>query len=252
MPGKRDFLWVDLEGAWALASGLQPSPTCKRDWGSPGGRRRDFMVGCPLAVAGVHSWRVQTDRWIAPHLAVRNFFDCCWWSCCVTQPVQRTPLWPASWLPVVDKGRSSKSVEVQRVWVVYDERLQFMSRQDALLLDEALGADDVSMAWLIWSRAAEAALVNAYRFSGGPLPSRSMVLGRGSAMFRVVRPGGHPVRKARGNIADVHDAADVFLYRDASIVPSLEVRRRFKAVMDVLDAMIRSGISLSRSVELTA
>ena len=27
-------LWVDLESACALAAGLQPSPTCKRDWGS--------------------------------------------------------------------------------------------------------------------------------------------------------------------------------------------------------------------------
>ena len=62
--------------------------------------------------------------------------------------VQRTPLWPASWLPVVDKGRGSKSVEVQRAWEVYDERLQFMSRQDALL-DESLDADDVSGAWLV-------------------------------------------------------------------------------------------------------
>ena len=128
----------------------------------------------------------------------------------------------------------------------------FMSRQDALLLDETLGVDDVSRAWLVWSRAAEAALVDAYWFSGGPLPSRGMVLGRSSAVFRVVRLGGHPVRKARANIADVLDAADVFLYRDSSIAPLLDMRRRFKAVMDVLDAMIRSGISLSRSLELTA
>ena len=34
--------------------------------------------------------------------------------------------------------------------------------------------------------------------------------------------------------------------------PCLTLRRRFKAVMDVLDAMIRDGISLARSVELTA
>ena len=52
------------------------------------------------------------------------------------QPVQRTPLWPASWLPAVDEGGRSKSVEVQRVWEVYDERLQYMSRQDAMRLDE--------------------------------------------------------------------------------------------------------------------
>ena len=143
-------------------------------------------------------------------------------------------------------------LKFQRVGEVYDERLQVMSRQDALLLDEALGADDVSMAWAVWSRAAESALLDAYRFSGGPLPSRCMVLGGGSAMFRVVRLGGHPVRKARGNVADAHDAADVFLHRDASLAPLIDMRRRFKAVMDVLDAMIRSGIALSQSVELTA
>ena len=56
----------------------------------------------------------------------------------------------------------------------------------------------------------------------------------------------------RGDAADVHDAADIFLYRDSSVAPLLDVRRMFKAVMDVLVAMIRSGISLARSVELTA
>ena len=127
-----------------------------------------------------------------------------------------------------------------------------MSCRDALLLDAALAAGDVSRAWLVWSGAVEAALADDYRFSGGPLPSRGLVLGRRSASFRVVWLGGHKVRKARGNAADGHDAADVFLYRDSSIAPSLDMWRRFKAVMDVLDAMIRYGVSLSRSVELTA
>ena len=126
------------------------------------------------------------------------------------------PLWPASWLPVVDKSRGSKSAEVQRVWEVYDERLQFMSRQDALLLDESLGWDDVSMAWTVWSRAAESALADAFRFSGGPLPSRSLILGRGAASLRRVQLGGHWVRGARANAADARDAADIFLYRDFS------------------------------------
>ena len=89
------------------------------------------MVGCPLAVAAVLSCKVQGDRWIAQHLAVRTFFDCCRCTSRVTQPVARTPLWPASWLPATDKSRGSKSVEVQRVWEVYDERLQFLSRNDA-------------------------------------------------------------------------------------------------------------------------
>ena len=219
---------------------------CKKAWDSVGGHRRDFMVGCPLAVAPVSSCTVLGDRWIAPHLAVCTLFDCSRWTCSVTQVVRCTPLWPASWLPAVDKSRGSKSVLVQRVWEVYDERLQFMSCQDALLLDASLAVGDVSQAWAVWSGAVEAALVDAYRFSGGPLPSRGLVLGRGSASFRVVWLGGHKVRKARGY------AADVFLYRDSSIAPLLDLRRRLKAVMELVDAMIRYGVSLSRSVELSA
>ena len=126
-----------------------------------------------------------------------------------------------------------------------------MSRRDALLLDESLGLDDVSVAWTVWSRAAEAALADAYQFSGGPLPSRGLVLG-GAALFRWVQLGGPWVRRARANAADAHDAADVFLYRDLFVAPLLDMRRRFMVVMDLLGAMIRSGVSLSRSVELTA
>ena len=169
-----------------------------------------LLLCCPLAVAAVLSCKVQADSWIAPHLAHRTLFDCCRWDCRVTQLVQRTPLWPASWLPAIYKCRGSKSVEVQRVWDVYDERLQLMSRQDASHLNESLDAGDVSRAWLVWSGAAEAAVADAYRFSGGPLPGRGLVLGRGMARFRLCRLGGHQVRKARGNVADAHDAADVF------------------------------------------
>ena len=127
-----------------------------------------------------------------------------------------------------------------------------MSRQDALLLSESLGIGDVSQAWLVWCRAAETALADAYCFSGGPAPCHGLVLGRGLARFRRVRLGGYKVRKVRCNAVDVHDAADVFLYRDSSISPLLDMRRRFKDVIDVLDAMIRHGISLAQSVELTA
>ena len=92
-------LWVDLQSAWALACGVEPAAACKRTWGSPQvGRRRDFMVGCPLAAAAVSSCRVEPERWIVPHLAVGAHFECGRWSCEAIQPVQRTPLWPASWL----------------------------------------------------------------------------------------------------------------------------------------------------------
>ena len=53
-------------------------------------------------------------------------------------------------------------------------------------------------------------------------------------------------------LAAVHDAADVFLYRDSSIAPLLDMRRRFRAVISVLDSMTSHGVTLSRSVELTA
>ena len=84
------------------------------------------MVGCPLLAAAVLTCTVQIDRWIAPHLAVRALFDYGRWSCSVTQPVRFSPLWPAFWLPAVDKSRGSKSVEVRRV---YDDRHQFMSQR---------------------------------------------------------------------------------------------------------------------------
>ena len=60
------------------------------------------------------------------------------------------------------------------------------------------------------------------------------------------------VRKVRGSAADAQDAADFFLFRDSSIAPLLDMRRRFKAVMDVLDSMISHGVTLSRSIKLTA
>ena len=63
--------------------------------------------------------------------------------------------------------------------------------------------------------------------------------------------GGPKFRKARTSAADVHEAGDVFMYRDSSIALLPDLRRRIKAVMDVLDSMIRSGVSLGRSVELT-
>ena len=89
-------LWVDFGEAWAVAAGLRPAPTCKRCWAAAGGHRRDFILGCPLAAAAILSCKVQPDRWIAPHLAVRALFDYGRWDAWVAQHVRCTPLWPAS------------------------------------------------------------------------------------------------------------------------------------------------------------
>ena len=243
-------LWVDLESAWAFASGVLPAATCKRAWGDVGGHRRDFMVGCPLVAAAVHSCSVQQDRWIVPHLAVRASFLYSSWTCQVSQPVKRTPLWLASWLPAIDKTRGSKSVEVQRVWEIYDERLQFMSREDDLGLDEALLCGDVSRAWMIWSSAAERALADAFQFAGGPVPARGLVLGRGAARMRTVRLGGPMVRSVKRSAVGDGEFDDVSLYRDSSAAPVLDLRRNLKAILDLLDSIIRFGASLSRDVQL--
>ena len=69
-----------------------------------------------------------------------------------------------------------------------------MTRDDALNLDEALRSGDVSRAWSVWSSAAEAALADAYKFAGGPVLDRGLVLGRGSLLVRTVRLGGPEVR----------------------------------------------------------
>ena len=117
--------------------------------------------------------------------------------------------------------------------------------------DECLGAGDVSRAWLVWSSAAETALADAYQFAGGPVPERCLIMGRGTARMRTVRFGGPMKRPYRRNVADAQEGGEVFLNRNSSAAPLLDLRRRLKAVMDVPDVMIRDGVSLARSEELT-
>ena len=99
-----------------LASGRGPGVICKQDLGSSIGSRRDFTVGCPRVAAAVSGCEVLVDRWVVPHFAVLTCFDYSRWLARVSLPVQRSPLWLASWLPVLDKSRGSKAAEVQRVW----------------------------------------------------------------------------------------------------------------------------------------
>ena len=187
----------------------------------------------------------------SPHFAVRSWFDACRWTARVTQPFRYTPVWPACWIQAVDRSRSSRSAEVRKVWEVYDERLAFIPASDTLCLENALQAGDLSHAWRVWSSAAENALVAAFCLAGGPVPERGFHLGRGVACFNKVRLGGPKVRKARARCADPGDGAQVDLYRDASAAPLVDLRRRLRAVLDVLVAIRRSGFSVSRGLELT-
>ena len=244
-------LWIDLEASWASASGRNPEITCKRTWDSDSGNRRDFQIGCPLCAAAVLSCEVLGDRWLQPHFAVRTWFGASRWTARVTQPFRYTPVWPACWVHAVDRSRSSRSAEVRRVWEVYDERLSLVRAGDMLSLENALYSGDVSGAWLAWSSAAEDALVEAYCLAGGPVPDRGFHLGRGAARFNRVRLGGPKVRKARARCLDPGDGALVDLYRDASVAPLVDLKRRFRSVLDILSAMRRFGFSVSRGLELT-
>ena len=199
----------------------------------------------------VLSCSVLGDRWLQPHFAVQTWFDACRWTARVTQPFRFTPVWPASWIRAVDRSRTSRSAEVRRVWEVYDERLGVIHARDVHSLDRALYSGDVPGAWLAWSSAAEGALVEAYCLVGGPIPDRGFHLGRGVARFNKVRLGGPKVRKARAWCFDPGDGAQVDLYRDASVAPLVDLRRRFRAVLDVVGAVRRSGFSVSRGLELT-
>ena len=51
---------------------------------------------------------------------------------------------------------------------------------------------------------------------------------------------------------DMVTALTLLMYRDSSAALLLDLRRGIKAVMDMLDASIRDGFSLARSVELAA
>ena len=109
--------------------------------------------------------------------------------------------------------------------------------QDALQLDESLAAGDVSRAWLLWSGAVETALVDAYQFSRGPLPSRVLFLAGG-----VLRFGLSGLVVTRFGRFVVMLLMPMMLLMFSCIV----------TVMNVLGAMIQYGVSLSRSEELTA
>ena len=108
-----------------------------------------------------------------------------------------------------------------------------------MLLDESVNM--VMCLSLGWSglRLLRMPLLMLIGFAGGSVPVRGLVVGRGTARFRVVRLGGPKVCKVRRSAADVHEAGDVFMHRDLSIAPLLDLRRRIKAVMNVLDSMVR-------------
>ena len=168
-------LWVDLE---ASAGGMQPAATCKRTWEYAGGHRGDSCCCCLFFLARLS----QTGGLLLILLSG------------LMLRVLGGLVGLISWSSVLPSGLLLGCLLLLRAGFqvgggtkslgVYDDRLQFMTGHDALLLDESLRVGDVSRAWRVWSGAAETALDDAYRFAGSPIPTRGLVLGRGSALFQ--------------------------------------------------------------------
>ena len=115
------------------------------------------------------------------HYAVRASFSMGRWSARACLPTRFSVLWPAAWVACSDRSRSSKSVEVRRIWEVYEESLLFVHLAFWEGVRSSLLAGDVSSAWSIWSFSAEVSLVRAFVGAGGPVPESGFRLGRGAA-----------------------------------------------------------------------
>ena len=86
------------------------------------------MFGCPLAAAAVSSCRVELNRWIAPHLAVRAILTS---SGGIVRLLSLFSVLLCGLLLdylLLIRVECSTSVEVQRVWGICDDRLQFVAR----------------------------------------------------------------------------------------------------------------------------
>ena len=108
--------YVDLALAYSLGAGLTPDATCRFSREEGTGIRRDFFVGCPIALA-------VTDRWFIPHFSVVARFCTDAWMADVAWPIVCQPVWPACWLDTPDRSSSSATRVVQDVWDVYRDEL---------------------------------------------------------------------------------------------------------------------------------
>ena len=153
------------------------------------------------------------------------------------------------WVACPDRSRASKSVEVRRIWEVYDESLLSVHPAFWEGVRSSLLAGDVSSAWSIWSFSAEVSLVRAFVGAGGHVPQAGFRLGRGAAQFRHVPVGGPVVGRLRSDLGS-GDGQAVHLFKDASVSRVIILRRGLACVLSVLDGISRHGLTPSRDLEL--
>ena len=109
--------FVDLALAYSLEEGKRPAATCKFKLDECSGPRRDFILGCPNAVAASTACMV-TDLCFSPHFCLFATFGINGWSADVSCPIVSQPLCPACWIDTLDRSSSSASHAVQDAWDV--------------------------------------------------------------------------------------------------------------------------------------
>ena len=244
--------YVDLALAYSLGAGLAPDAAGRFSREEGTGSRKDFLLGCPDALAASQACYV-TDRWFTPHFSVLARFRIGAWMADFACPVVCQPIWPACWLDTPDRSSSSSSRIVQDVWDVYRDVLGVVPDDVVLALRDAVSRSSVDDFWSIWSRNAEEGLFRAYSQAGGPTEAgNSAFLGRGLLRIRSRRLGGRAAggksssklyRVSHGDEVDVH-CAQYFV--NSSLSPVLLFRRRLKSVADVLKGIRSKEFTQSR------
>ena len=163
------------------------------------------------------------------------------------------PLWPACWLDAADRSSSSLTRVVQDAWDVYRDVLGVVPERVVLALRDAASRSSVDDFWSIWSKNAEAGLLDAYTLAGGPITAgNSAFLGRGCLRIRSRRLGGHAVggksssRLYRASQSDEVDGTCAQFFVHSSLSSVLLFRRRLKSVAGVLKGIRDKGLTPSR------
>ena len=190
-------LWVDLEASWASASGQVPGVTCRQDWA----RRDSWWVALVLLLLSLFVGLCEIVGWCLILLFVRVLIILGGWRGFLCLFSVRLSGLPLGYRFLMRVG-GLRLLRFRGFGISLMIGYSLCLGDDALNLDGSLADGDVSLAWMIWSSAVEAALADAYRFAGGPVPDNDLVLGRGVFRSCSVRLGGPEVRRALNFFAD--------------------------------------------------
>ena len=86
-----------------------------------------FSIGLPCGVGCCFCFIcIPLIDGLLPHFSVSAEFSLSSWDATVDRARTHSPLWPACWLQVPDRSRSSSSSEVRDIWDVYIREVGFV------------------------------------------------------------------------------------------------------------------------------